>query len=95
MVTLLSHYYIIALCHIISLSRYHYIIITITISIYQFISYHISLYHNIILSLCPLPLSVTMTIIHATDTDWLPPHDTTTRYDSRSTHNKAIWGKKD
>ena len=23
------------------------------------------------------------------------PHDTTTRYDSRSTCSKAIWGKKD
>ena len=84
MVTLLSHYYIIALCHVISLSRYQYINL-----------YHISLYHNIILSLCTLPLSVTMTTIHTTDTGWLVLHDTITRYDSRSTCNKATWGKKD
>ena len=68
---------------------------TITISIYQIISYHISLYHNIILSLCALPLSVTMIIMHTTDTGWLPPYDTTTGYDSRSTCNMAIWGMKD
>ena len=67
----------------------------ITISIYQIISYHKSLCHNIIPSLCALPLSVTMTIIHAADTGWLPLHDTATRYDSRSTCNKVIWGKKD
>ena len=53
-------------------------------------SYHISLYHNIILSLCALPLNVTMTIIHTMDTGWLPLHDMTTRYDSRSTCHKAI-----
>ena len=53
------------------LHHYHYINILI------YIIYHISLYHNINLSLCALPLSVTMTNIHTTDTDWLPPHDTT------------------
>ena len=93
MVTLLSHYYIIAVCHIISL--YH-VNISLSLSLYQYIKlYHISLYHNIILSLCALPLNVTMTIIHATDTGWLPTHDTTTGYDSRSTRNKAIWHKED
>ena len=85
MVTLLSHHYNIALCHIISLSRYQYI------KLYHII-YH---YHNIILSLCALLLSVTMTTTHVTDTGWLPLHDTTTEYDSGSTCIKAIWGKKD
>ena len=73
-----------------TISPYKYITITITISIYPIIWYH-----NIILSLCALPSSVTMTIIHTTDTGWLPRHDTTTKYNSRSTCNKVIWGKKD
>ena len=64
-------------------------------SIYYINIYHISLCHYIIISLCSLPLNVTMTIIHATDTGWLPLHDTTTGYDSRNTHNMAISGKKD
>ena len=93
MVTLLSHYDIIVLCHIISLYDIN---ISLSLSLYQYIKlYHISLCHNINLSLCALPLSVTMTIIHATDTGWLPPHDTRTRYSSRSPHNKAVRGKKD
>ena len=93
MVTLLSPYYIIALCYIISLYHIH---ISLPLSLYQYIKlYHISLYHNINLSLCALPLYVTMTFIPATDKGWLPLHDTATRYDSRSTCSKAIWGKKD
>ena len=83
MVTLLLHYDLIVLCHIISLS------------LYQIVSYRIPSYHNIILSLCALLLSVTMTSIHTTNTGWLPAHDTTTGYDSRCKCNKAIWGKKD
>ena len=64
MLTLLSHYYIIALCHIIK--SYLYIVLIYYINK----SYHISL--------CSLPISVAMTNIHATYTGWLPPHDTTT-----------------
>ena len=84
MVTLLSHYYNY------SAMSYHYII-----SLYHIISIYHNIYHYIISSLCSLPLSLTMTIIHATDTGWLPPHDTTTGYDSTSTCNMAIRGMKD
>ena len=82
MITLLSHYDIIVLCHIITL--YH-INISLSLSLYQYIKLYDIIYHYIILSLCALPLSVTMTIIHTTDTGWLPQHDTTTGHDSGST----------
>ena len=88
MVTLPSHHYIITLCHIII--SYLYII-----SFHYIISIYHIIYHYIKLSLCLLPVSVAMTIKLARDTGWLPPHDTTAGYDSRSTQNMAIWGKKD